>query len=103
MWKRLLTLEPAFVRSVASVVVLIAANIGLNISDAADSAVTVVLAVLALLPLIQAWWTREAVTANGNVVERVDRASGYVIAGEAADVAPAGGAVRPYAASPEQH
>lgn len=67
MFERLLALEPALVRSVASVVVLIGANVGLNINAHVDSAVTVTLAVLALLPLIQGWWTRAAVTPNAKV------------------------------------
>ncbi len=93
MLKRLLTLEPALVRSVASVVVLIGANVGLNLSAHVDSAVTVVLAVLALLPLLQAWWTREAVTPNAVVVERVDE-NAYVVAGPANELVPTDARIR---------
>lgn len=81
---RLLSLEPALVRSIASVVIIIGTNVGLNISNAVDGTVTVVLAILAVLPLIQGWWTRQAVTPNAAVVERVTPED-EILAGSAHD------------------
>ena len=98
MLNRLLSLEPALVRSVAAFIVLVASNIGLNITDEANQAVTVVLAGLALVPLLQGWWTRQAVTPNAKVVEHIETAPAglpdIVVAGEANELVETGVAIR---------
>ncbi len=83
--KRLLSLRPAMVGAILPVLILIGANIGLNIEDQINQWGTTILAILAVVPLIQAWWTQGEVTPNDKVVERLDADYGLVTAGPGND------------------
>lgn len=85
-WQKFLTMEPALARGIAGFLVLVAANVGVHAETQIEAGLTIFLALLSLVPLIQAWWTRPAVTANGKVVAVVEP-DGQVAAGPASTVA----------------
>lgn len=81
---RVVHLEPALLRGVVMAVVALLAGFGIVVSpDVPDATVLVLVAVLAL---VQAVWTRPAVTANARVVVEAPepvRQPDAVVAGEA--------------------
>jgi hypothetical protein len=83
LWKRLLTLEPALVRGVVTAIVSVALIWGLDLTDLGDKVNETANIIGALLPLLQAWWTRSAVTPTAQVV-RKEEADGAIVAGPAA-------------------
>lgn len=83
--KRLLSLQPALVSMVLPILIMIAANVGLNLEDQINEWGTTILAILTVLPAIQAWWTRKEVTPNDKVVERLDSEYNVVTAGAGND------------------
>lgn len=80
--------EPAMIRGVimAIIAALGAFGVTVHVTGAQVTALTVLIA--AAIPLIQAIWTRVAVTANAKVIARVTT-HGAVVAGDAA-VSPTG-------------
>ena len=83
-WKRLTSLEPALVRSVVIAVVGVLALAGLDATAVGDKLIDGWTYIFAVLPLIQGWWTRQAVVPTAKTVA-VLRPDGQV---EAADAAP---------------
>lgn len=87
-WWRLVHLDPALLRGLVVALVLLLG--GLGVSIATDVPDTVVTAIAAFLAIVQALWTRPAVTANARVVvaapDPVNR-PGRVVAGEAVTTA----------------
>lgn len=62
-WKYLSTMEPAVLRGVWVAIVGVLTAFGLQVSDTTHAKATAIIAALAILvPLIQAFWTRAAVS-----------------------------------------
>lgn len=79
--------EPALVRGIAVALALLASlGIGWAADVEADTITVWALAIGPLIPILQALWTRYAVTPNAKVVARVSRSQGTVVAGDAAEV-----------------
>lgn len=80
--------EPALVRGVVIAVLSLLATLGVGwAADVSkDTIASIVLVASVLIPLIQAAWTRYAVTANAKVLARVATSSGQVVAGDASTV-----------------
>lgn len=80
--------EPALYRGVVVAVLTLLASLG--VSWAADPDRETIAALVALaavtVPLLQAVWTRYAVTPVAKVVARVSTSTGRVVAGEAATI-----------------
>lgn len=85
LWQRLTTLEPALVRGVIFALVYVIGIVGFNVTDVGEKIVGAWTAIFAVLPLIQAWWTRSAVTPSSTVVASV-ALDGQVEAGPASPV-----------------
>jgi hypothetical protein len=92
-WQRFTTFEPALLRAILVAAVIVAGTVGVNIADVADRIDLAWTAIFAVIPLVQAWWTRTAVTPKGAVVEQATP-DGVVIAGEANDRLPDGDIIR---------
>ncbi len=80
-WKRLLTLEPALVRSVVGGVVYILALWGVDVAEVGDRLVASIIAALTIFTLVGAW-IRSSVRPDATVVQAVEP-DGTVIAGPA--------------------
>lgn len=91
--KRILTTEPAIVRGIGTAVIAVGTAAGLDIAGSVDRGVAILIALIGLVAVLQAWWTRTAVTPTATVAEYVDTA-GRVIAGPANDLVRQGEAVR---------
>lgn len=77
--------EPTLIRgAVVAVLSLLAAlGVGWAADVSKDTIASIVVVASVLIPLVQAVWTRYAVTANAKVLARVSTSSGQVVAGDA--------------------
>ena len=80
-WKRILTLEPALVRTVVGGIVFILSTWGIDAAAIGDQVITTVITALAIFGAVAAW-TRSAVRPDATVVQAV-KPDGTVIAGPA--------------------
>jgi hypothetical protein len=87
--------EPAVVRGLVVAVLTLLSAMGIAAaSDPSRETIAALVTVASVvIPLIQALWTRFAVTANDKVIARLSTSTGNVIAGPAA-AAPTGSVVR---------
>jgi len=81
-WSRFTTFEPALLRGIVGFFVLVLGMVGLDASGVGDNVIEAWTYLFALLPLIQAWWTRGAVTPAKAVVAKVEQA-GETVTGPA--------------------
>lgn len=79
-WRRFLTLEPALVRGIVTAIVSVALIWGLDLTDLGDKVNETANIIGVLLPLLQAWWTRSAVTPSAQVVAKQEP-NGELVAG----------------------
>lgn len=70
LWWRIINLQPATWRGLVIAIVAFLGALGVTISD--DIPDSFLLLVAAVLPLIQALWTKGAVTPNAKVAIRID-------------------------------
>jgi hypothetical protein len=74
-WKSLSTFEPAVLRGAWIAIVGVLTAFGLEVSGATQAKATAIIAAAAVIvPLVQAFWTRQAVTPNERVDQLVDDA-----------------------------
>lgn len=66
LWWKLVNLNPSIYRGFVMAVVLVLTSFGIHVSDAIPDSLIILLA--ALFALVQALWTRSAVTPNAKVV-----------------------------------
>lgn len=71
-WERVKSFEPALLRAVVVAVVGVLALVGIDATETGDKIVTGWTYLFSLIPLLQAWWTRAAVTPNAKVVVTTD-------------------------------
>lgn len=89
-WWKLVHLDPAIFRGLVMAAVLVLGSVGIFVSD--ELANNLVIAWVAIMAVVQALWTRRAVTANARVAVAVPdpvNAPDVVAPGEAATDAPA--------------